>query len=444
MNNKQSVIIYSLLMFMGTATGANASVAPITFAMELKKPQMVIDVEDNQNAIPKNKNNAELFAVDINAKFPEYQDLHKAYTKEKYYDYGYEFTWNIGQKFRPDFKAKIAAFGMSDKRLKRQGEDYFYAMIKMLPKEVYPYIGPYLHQVPNMSERILQMPGIKETKNKFPERIAPQLQNIPNIEFLSPYLYFLLMPEVWPGYKFPTEYPKPKVNLPQTKYDASFMERIKKLVPPENYFPSQNPYAPKLADKLRTIEPTQTSPLSSADVKAFISTLSDLKDFASDLETQTKLVEARVLINAYEQSQGTSLPLNNLKDMVNPCQRLAQRLKLLKMDAEFVKIVGKQGFSLEEWAYTCDKTIKAYRKSKITATTLQSIINIQNNAYKEEISKLPDIFKGTQVITMLAVPEMYRAPYGDVMAVKKNRRELAKIFKELDYKIVGAPITIMP
>ena len=62
-------------------------------------------------------------------------------------------------------------------------------MIQSLPKQYYPYIGPYLHTVPNMSPKILNLPGIKETKNQFPERIAPQLKDIPNLEFLSPYLY---------------------------------------------------------------------------------------------------------------------------------------------------------------------------------------------------------------------------------------------------------------
>ena len=40
--------------------------------------------------------------------------------------------------------------------------------------------------------------SIKETKNKFPTRIAPQLADIEDLEFLSPYLYYLLMPEMWP------------------------------------------------------------------------------------------------------------------------------------------------------------------------------------------------------------------------------------------------------
>ena len=69
-----------------------------------------------------------------------------------------------------------------------------YDMLMMLPKEYYPYIGPMLHTFPGISDRILMLPGIKETKNKFPERIAPQLQGIEDLEFLSPHLYILLIP----------------------------------------------------------------------------------------------------------------------------------------------------------------------------------------------------------------------------------------------------------
>ena len=161
-------------------------------------------------------------------------------------------------------------------------------------------------------------------------------------------------------------------------------------------------------------------------------------------EQKAELTEARWLINQYEASQNQALPINTLKDMVNPCQRLVQRLKLIGRHFEFAKIVAKEGFSLEEWAYTCDKTIKAYRVSKMTASTLQAVMDLQDNVYKSELQKLPDIFKGTQVITMLAIPEMYKAPYKDVQAVKKNRRELEKLFKELDYTLVDAPIEIMP
>ena len=53
-----------------------------------------------------------------------------------------------------------------------------------MPPQMYEYIGPYLHTVPGIPEKVLNMPGIKETKNKFPSRIAPQLADIEDIEMI--------------------------------------------------------------------------------------------------------------------------------------------------------------------------------------------------------------------------------------------------------------------
>ena len=438
MNNKQSVIIYSLLMFMGTATGANASVAPITFAMEPKEPQMVIDVEDNQNAIPKNKNNAELFAVDINAKFPEYEDLHKAYTKEKYYDYGYEFTWNIGQKFRPDFKAKIAAFGMSDKRLKRQGEDYFYAMIKMLPKEVYPYIGPYLHQVPNMSERILQMPGIKETKNKFPEVVAEQLKDVEDLEFLSPFLYYILMPEVWPeNYRRP-ELAQLRPAHPKTVYDGNFYSAIKKIVVPEDYMPGRKPERIGKSD-LRTINPTADTLLTSADVKAFARTIDAVEGWYDANRFQVSRITA-MWANYDAQNGDKTVP--GMKDMVNPCRRLVQKAKILGKERELAMLVAGEGLTLYEWAYTCDKTIKAFRLGHISSTMATALRLYRSGAYDEATDALSPQMQAWRYSTMQALSEMYAAPLSDVKEVRKNRALLTEKWRKYGYKGAGVSLAL--
>ena len=82
----------------------------------------------------------------------------------------------------------------------RQIEEDIYNALKRLPPIAYPYIGPYLHSVPYMSERILNMPGIKETKGKFPTRIAPQMRGYAKKygKYMSKHLYVFLMPEAWP------------------------------------------------------------------------------------------------------------------------------------------------------------------------------------------------------------------------------------------------------
>lgn len=92
---------------------------------------------------------------------------------------------------------------------------------------MYPYIGPMLFTIPNMSEKVLNLPGIRETKNKFPTRIALQLKGIDDLEFLSPFLYYLLMPEVWPENVTMPEMPRRVPAHPKVAYDKDFYQAIK-------------------------------------------------------------------------------------------------------------------------------------------------------------------------------------------------------------------------
>lgn len=403
-------------------------------------PQSLTQSASASTSSEKKHDYSDFYAVDLSEHIPDADKLKKLYLKNTIYDKGYEFSWNIGRTFNPTFNKIIKDYGSSDKRLKREGEDLIYAMIISAPKEIYPYVGPYLHTVPNMSQKILQMPGIKETKNKFPERISEHVKGIKNLEFLSPYMYFVLMPEIWPDYKDPVEYPKTKPIYAKVKYDKKFFEKIRQRVPPEDFYPDAPKREEDIKDKLRTINPSLSSPLTSADVKAFSRTLDEIKAFGNVSGRMAELAQAKILLNLYEDANGKGLPISTLKDLVNPCQRLVQQLRIAGLNGEFMQIVGKEGFSIEEWAYTCDKTIKAYRLSMISASTVAAILNYKNNVYKDEITKLPLILRGQQVATMLAIPEMYRAKTEDVEAVRKNRRMLAKKFKELDYNIMGAPI----
>lgn len=387
---------------------------------------------------------SKFFAVDLQEKLPSIDKLREMYVKNTIYDRRYEFAWNIGHKFDEFFGEVIKTYGSSDKRIKKQGEDELYAMIKNMPKELYPYIGPYLHTVPNMSGKILEMPGIKETKNKFPERISEHVKGIKNLEFLSPFMYFVLMPEIWPDYKDTREYPKEKPIYAKVKYDEKFWQKVRAMVRPEDYYPNREKKGEDIKDKLRTINPSLGTPLSSADVKAFGRTLREINEFSKAPGRMALLSEARILINNHEDATGKGLPVNTLKDLVNPCQRLIQRLRVTRLEGEFMQIVGKEGFSPEEWAYTCDKTIKAYRLSRINWSTVASILNYKQNLYKETIMDMPLIFRGRQVSAMLAIPEMYKASREDVEAVRKNRQMLSEEFKAIDYTIAGAPIDVSP
>ncbi len=386
-----------------------------------------------------------LFAVDLDAPLPSYQELQERYGKNNIYDRRYDFSWNIGHKFDDIFARTILTYGTSDKRLKPEGEEMLLAMVEALPPETYPYIGPYLHTVSGMSPKILNLPGIKETKNKFPERIAPQLKSIKNLEFLSPYLYYLLMPEIWPDYVPPaTERIPQETTYPKLKYNPGFYAMLRRLVPPESFYPSAEDKQP-FHQRQRTLEITPDTPLTTADVKAFVSTLPKVRDFAAKEGRLTELTRAGILVNAYEAEQGKALPLNTLKDLVNPCRRLAQRIRLLGLENEFVTLIGTEGFRLNEWAYTCDRIIKAYRVSKMSPAAVATVLDYKQGIYnKEQLRALPEYVKGGQLAAMFSLVEMYRAPLPDVMSVRPNRRSIETELKRSDYTLAGVPIAVSP
>ena len=155
-----------------------------------------------------------------------------------------------------------------------ENEDELIALIKALPKEYYPYIGPYLHTLPSMPDKVLNMPGIKETKNTFPKRIAPQLQGIEDLEFLSPYLYILLMPEMWPSNNKNIEMPSMRpAQIPPIKYEPNFYADVLQNTPKQGFGGLARTDNKPGADKLRTLHATESSPLTSVDIKAFLNTL---------------------------------------------------------------------------------------------------------------------------------------------------------------------------
>lgn len=386
---------------------------------------------------------AKYFDIDLDAPLPSLEELNEKYVKPNVlYDKRYDYGWNIGNVFDDVFKLTISTYGMNEKRMPDANEEMLLNLLNSIPKFMYEYIGPYLHTVPGISEKILNMPGIKETKNKFPSRIAPQLADIEDLEFLSPSLYFILMPEAWPQKMEMLEMPKIYKTNPKVTYNPKFYEELKKIVPPEKFMPGASEVEKITRSDFRTLHPDKYSPLTSADIKAFINTLDEVDAFAKRDNNRLDLYNIGLLLDMYEKDQGNGLMINEVKDMVNPCQRLVQKLRIagkLK-ENEFTSIVGKQGFSLNEWAYTCDKTIKAFRVSNVSMPTLQSILAYKRGIYNQSVMGFNQTIAGAQFATMQSVVEMYKAPMRDVLEVRKNRKELRDKFLKMDNMLVSSPV----
>ena len=385
---------------------------------------------------------AKYFEVDLDSPLPNLKELAEELRQQTLiYEPRYIVSWELGESFDNVFREVITTYGTSERRVKGAHEDDLYEMIASLPKEAYPYIGPYLHTVPGIDEKILNMPGIKETKNKFPERIAPELADVEDLEFLSPYLYILLMPEMWPDDR-PKEQPlKRQANLPQIKYNPEFYNEIFKNIPEGGFGGAKSRGESDLKDKLRTLKVTKTSPLTTADVKAFLNTLDAVKAFSTH-EHQVKLFRAETLLNYYEAKNNQTLYMNSLKDMVNPCQRLALKVKWAGLETEFSKSIAKEGFNLKDWALTCDKTIKAYRAIVIPEGRLNGIKQFRRGLYDSALNALKPKWRERQYATIYSVLEMYKTNKNDIFEALKNETEIKEKLFPFGNVFVISPLAL--
>ena len=381
------------------------------------------------------------FEVDLDAELPDLEALRKEYDfQTAIYQPRYLLSYELGTGFDPVWFELINTYGTSERRLKSAGEDDLFDMIVSLPKEMYPYIGPFLHDSPNISEKILNLPGIKETKNKFPERIAPQLQDIEDLEFLSPYLYILLMPEMWPQNREAMEKPRIRfAKMPPVKREPKVYLNLFEKVSEHGLGNSSASGKQALKDQLRTLNVTKDSKLTSADVKAFAATLDNVRAF-STLGNQIKLLSADSLISYYEQKNNTALELNRLKDIVNPCQRLALKIKWAGLEAKFSGAIAEQGFDLKDWALTCDKTIKAYRIVVVSGDKLAAVKALKNGLAKKGLKMLSPRWRARQDEALYALFETYKTNEDDVLSVMKNEAELKEKLYPFGTMFVAVPL----
>jgi len=350
--------------------------------------------------------------------------------------------------FKKEFSRVIKFYGLSEGRIKSDYEDDVMEMISMLPKEMYPYIGPLLHEIPGMSEKILNLPGIKETKNKFPEDIAEHFQDIEDIEYLSPALYVLLMPSMWKQ-KEPVNPDQPeqvKVHKPHANTELPDYLKQKIGIPLKVAEPKQGRAEKKasLAQRLnlRTLNPTLTSPLTARDVEAFIETIDMVMEWgeSDDYRNYGQLINGEAILDIWEAEHNMALPVNDLKDAVNPCQRLVLKTRFSGQYEEFSRVVAQKGFSAEEWAYTCDKTIKAFRIANANMSIARAVQAHRRGYYNHYFNKLPNRWRREMYAMNTAIVKMYSALKEDVDVVRPYKDVLFKKFEKIRSVMLTAPI----
>jgi len=397
-------------------------------------------------AIPKaeaaNSVFAKFYEIDLeNDQLPSLQELEDTFNQQDNYNRKFNSQFDLIGDFDNEFATTIATYGHQEKRLKSADEDLMIDFIKQFPPIYYQYIGPQLFEIPGMSKKILNMPGIKETKHKFPTRIADEVKDIENLEYISPSLYFILMPEAWSTDNIALEDPPTPYYSPKIKYNPKFYALVKKLVPAEQYMPGYKAPNTKGRDDLRTLYPTKDTLLTSADVKAVIATLDKVEEWYNRPETLYQMYRIETMLSIYESKDELGRYAHSeIRNMVNPCARLVQKARIAGKERELASIVAPHGFTLNEWGYSCDKTVHAYRLSNATYGVVQSIRLFQRGIYDGLYKSFSPEFRLRQMAVMQALVKGYQAPVRDVLAVKKNRDVLDKKLKNREYEIFGHPV----
>lgn len=323
-------------------------------------------------------------------------------------------------------------------------EDDIYRLIKMLPDYAFQYVGPFINEMPYVSDRILNIPQIKATKGKFPTRIAPQMREYAKKygKYMSTYLYIYLMPEAW-------DTPAPEQTTMQGTmttvdigadvapdaavfrvYNPSLLKK-NRMLSPDSYQTGavfKQPKRPQTpADRV-----TRASPLTEGDVEAALASFADIeKTFGTNRfdEFHTAL-------------RDMSLSDNNIRgEMLNPMASLADKINRLPQKELFEKTIAKSGFTMQSWAYTVDKIIKARRVEKMsTAVAL-------NLATWRRLKKPPKSFDALSPYNRQIAWEniqlflgMYTSSRENLLAIKNYGDNIRKVFMTRDMMFIETPV----
>lgn len=387
---------------------------------------------------------AEDYAIELDEEIPDLADLaDKFHYQNSDYRRNFSFRWDMPKTFDKEFKNIYKTLAEDERHLSSKTEDYIYMMLKKLPKEFYPYIGPYLHTLPQLTGRVLDMPGIKETKNKLPERIAEKFKNIEYLEYLSPELYIFLMPEMTGEGSLSYEYPQlaePEYRtLRRTSINPEFMQKIVEQTPLADFADSSK--KEKSAGTRHYIFDENT-PLSGADVEAFSNTLGDLHDF--HLANRINFIKVGTLMSFWEEENGAEQDFYFYKQMANPCAAMVRNIKWANKSFEFQKIIGKNGFGINDWALVCDRTLKAYRRANISLAMVMVIRGLQNGVLIKyyEMSGVDKEDMPILEANLGAAREMYNASREDVETVKPYMNRIHKTLPENNSYFLGSPLLI--
>ena len=100
-------------------------------------------------------------------------------------------------------------------------------------------------------------------------------------------------------------------------------------------------------------------------------------------------------------------------------------------------MVAKEGFSLNDWVYTCDKTIKAYRVANVRSDVVGALGQFKKGVFDNQTFGLGDYTLNVRFAIMQAILQAHKAPLNDVIEYKKNRKNFEEKLQKYKYKLFG-------
>ena len=146
------------------------------------------------------------------------------------------------------------------------------------------------------------------------------------------------------------------------------------------------------------------------------------------------------LLNMWEVEQNTALFQNELKDIVNPCQRLVLKMHFAGLYKEFKLLLARHGYTPEGWAYTGDKVIKAYRALTATPGIAYAVKYHRNGYYNSYIDRLPQKWRDEMYANEAAIIKMYTVLQGDIDALRPVEQKINDKFVKTKGVILTMPI----
>ncbi len=286
-----------------------------------------------------------------------------------------------------------------------------------LPFEYRQYVFPALHKTRGISYKTRTMPGVIEWRGKLPTRLAPEVMEFAqeHLEYLSPFMYPYLMPEMWLSFYKDKDSPQKKIIPQEMSLDNKDFFKVFK--PKFKTLEERNIYPLKPRDEA-------VGSMTKEDVGKIMKVIESFKKFGEGKEGEKRIMQIAL-----------ALPRTEIfLAMQNPCTSLVERMYQTGHSVFVENELYQVNMTRSEFTNKCDRMIKAFRLIKTPPTIVQDIL-VKKKSYPMMVNKLDPMTQQAWETTI----KMFETNPADVDAVKNQRGKLDVLLRPR-YFMLGTPL----